>query len=314
MSLTPIKLLRNGPNKTRLLKIKEETADIDMMDYIESRINTNTAARKLMAIEDATEMAKQFLLDGTVLERIGDAIKKEADHTLNFSCRREKGPRKGIKYIQLEKKYPNTQEGHFAMAKVNHNTKTVELYDSMGKQNPEFKKDLRSQYINYTIIPKGLPFQPSGGFVYKTATEFKVKAKARFKTDEALMKSFEISQYDELSQHHFCYIEAFIILMNKTLGTPLGPLDPRDRLPFVKKVVWGLVHKFIPMSKRNTPEWKYFVKNFRYYMTVTDDKNRRLKLQDIVQMSPNGIRRKVMKMNLPDNITNKTTLKEIVSV
>ena len=35
MSLTPIKLLRNGPNKTRLLKIKEETADIDMMDYIE---------------------------------------------------------------------------------------------------------------------------------------------------------------------------------------------------------------------------------------------------------------------------------------
>ncbi len=142
MSLTPIKLLRNGPNKTRLLKIKEETADIDMMDYIESRINTNTAARKLMAIEDATEMAKQFLLDGTVLERIGDAIKKEAEHTLNFSCRREKGPRKGIKYIQLEKKYPNTQEGHFAMAKVNHNTKTVELYDSMGKQNPEFKKDL----------------------------------------------------------------------------------------------------------------------------------------------------------------------------
>ena len=68
------------------------------------------------------------------------------------------------------------------------------------------------------------------------------------------------------------------------------------------------------MSKRNTPEWKYFVKNFKYYMTVTDDKNRRLKLQDIVQMSPNGIRRKVMKMNLPDNITNKTTLKEIVSV
>ncbi len=81
MSLTPIKLLRNGPNKTRLLRIKEETAHIDMMDYNDSRIHTNTAARKLIEIEDATEIAKTFLLAVTVLQLSAAAIQLKSDPT-----------------------------------------------------------------------------------------------------------------------------------------------------------------------------------------------------------------------------------------
>ena len=58
MSLVPIKLIKNISTRNRLLKVKEETPEIDKNDYIESRITTNARARNLMAIEDASEMAK----------------------------------------------------------------------------------------------------------------------------------------------------------------------------------------------------------------------------------------------------------------
>ena len=61
MSLVPIKLLKNGVSKNTLLNLKNESAEIDTDDYIESRIETNPRARKLLAIEDASEMAKLYL-------------------------------------------------------------------------------------------------------------------------------------------------------------------------------------------------------------------------------------------------------------
>ena len=61
MPLVPIKLMRNGLTKNTLLNLKNETNDIDTDDYLESRINTNTRAKKLLAIEDASEMAKLYL-------------------------------------------------------------------------------------------------------------------------------------------------------------------------------------------------------------------------------------------------------------
>ena len=39
--------------------------------------------------------------------------------------------------------------------------------------------------------------------------------------------------------HHFCYIEAFIMMMHDTLGTPIGPRDPRDRTPVYKTNYMG---------------------------------------------------------------------------
>jgi hypothetical protein len=314
MDLVPVKLLKNQGVKKKILKMMKDNPSIDKTDYLESRIETNTVAKKLMAIENASELAKRFLFKGDTFDAIGEAIKLESQQNFDFSCKLNHRRTNGVEYIHLEKHYPDTGEGHFALAKVNHNNKIIELYDSMGSKNPEFKKDLQERFPEYKRFYKGLPLQPSGGIVYNTPTEFNQKAKIRFKTNEMLMKSFEISQYDELSQHHFCYIEAFVMLMHKTLGTPIGPKDPRNRLPFLKKVIWGLVHKFTPMSERKGPEWEYFVTNFKYYMVVTDEKNKRLKLQNIAQVAPNGIRRKVLSIRLPSNITSKTSLKEIVTV
>ena len=250
MDLVPVKLLKNQGVKKKILKMMKDNPSIDKTDYLESRIETNTVAKKLMAIENASELAKRFLFKGDTFDAIGEAIKLESQQNFDFSCKLNHRRTNGVEYIHLEKHYPDTGEGHFALAKVNHNNKIIELYDSMGSKNPEFKKDLQERFPEYKRFYKGLPLQPSGGIVYNTPTEFNQKAKIRFKTNEMLMKSFEISQYDELSQHHFCYIEAFVMLMHKTLGTPIGPKDPRNRLPFLKKVIWGLVHKFTPMSER----------------------------------------------------------------
>lgn len=64
MILVPIKLLKNKTNRNRLLKIKGENDEIDVDDYIESRINTNRRAKNLLAIEDASEIAKYYLQIG----------------------------------------------------------------------------------------------------------------------------------------------------------------------------------------------------------------------------------------------------------
>lgn len=61
MSLIPIKLLKNKVNRNKLLNIKGENAEIDTNDYIESRITTNSKAKNLLAIEDASEIAKYYL-------------------------------------------------------------------------------------------------------------------------------------------------------------------------------------------------------------------------------------------------------------
>ena len=61
MNLTPIKLINNRNVRNTLLRAKGETVEIDTSDYIESKMNTNLAAKYLMAIEDAAEMAKQLI-------------------------------------------------------------------------------------------------------------------------------------------------------------------------------------------------------------------------------------------------------------
>ena len=78
MSLVPIKLLKNKSNRTRLLRLKGETEEIDKNDYIESRINTNAKAKNLLAIEDASEMAKLYLHKKGVFEKIAKDIKAES--------------------------------------------------------------------------------------------------------------------------------------------------------------------------------------------------------------------------------------------
>ena len=76
MDLVPIKLIKNKDIRNHLLRVKGENAEIDTSDYIERKMNTNLAARYLMAIEDASEMAKQLIQRPGVFEQIAKDIKK----------------------------------------------------------------------------------------------------------------------------------------------------------------------------------------------------------------------------------------------
>jgi len=151
MPLVPIKLMRNGLSKNTLLNLKNETNDIDTDDYLESRINTNTRAKKLLAIEDASEMAKLYLQKTGVFEAITRDVKKETGENFTFQCKRTNAmkvkKKTDIEYIMMEIKYNNTT-GHYGMAKVNHRNKTAILYDSMSKNESDFKKPLNKVLTN----------------------------------------------------------------------------------------------------------------------------------------------------------------------
>jgi hypothetical protein len=171
MDLVPIKLIKNKDVRNSLLRTKGETAEIDTSDYIESKMNTSIAARYLMAIEDAAEMAKQLLQRPGIFEQIGKDIKKEAGYDFKFKCRRTSNMtkltknRNGTEYLHIAHTYPSG-DGHYALAKINHTTKNIKLFNSMGAGRAEFKKELRTVYGNaYTISNKQSSFQPTGGFV-----------------------------------------------------------------------------------------------------------------------------------------------------
>ena len=329
MELTPIKLIKNRDVRDRLLRVKGETAEIDTSDYIESKMNTSLAARHLMAIEDAGEVAKQLLQRPGIFEKIGKDIKKEADYEFKFQCRRTSNMTKptktpnGIEYLHIAHTYPSG-DGHYALARVNHNNKEIKLFNSMGANRTEFKNELRTVYGNrYTIRNKQSSFQPTGGFVSTNIENYKQllkNTKINIRNKKVLEKSFEISQYDELSQHHFCYIVACIAMMHDTLRTPLGPKDPRDRLTFIKRVVWALIHKYTPPSNRTSLKWKYFVTNFPYILQITNTNGKRFNLNHIAQvpkfvegLNVERVRKSLAKLELLRGINSSWSLTQIMN-
>jgi hypothetical protein len=324
MDLVPIKLIKNRNVRNTLLRVKGENAEIDTSDYIERKMNTNLAARYLMAIEDASEMAKQLIQRPGVFEQIAKDIKKEADYDFKFKCRRTSNMtkpaknRKGTEYLHISHTY-ESGDGHYALAKVNHNKNEITLFNSMGAGQSEFRNELRTVYGNtYTLKNKNSSFQPTGGFVTTNTKNYKQllnNVSVNIRNKKVLERSFEISQYDELSQHHFCYIEAFIAMMHDTLGTSIGPKDPRDRLEFVKKVVWGLIHKYTPPSNRTSFKWKYFVTNFPYFLRITNTNGRRFRLNHVAQVPKDveKVKRTVMKLKVPTGINSSWSLTQIVN-
>jgi hypothetical protein len=179
MELTPVKLLKNGPAKRTLLKLKgETTSNIDKKDYLESRMNKLTRARDLMAIEDASEMAKLYLHAGGVFEKIIRALLKESGKKVTFRCLKTsnntKLPKKksGLEYIMIEWMPNNgTNFGHYGMARVSHARKTVTVYDSMANSESPFENHFKKVYDGkYKIVTTnkiGRP-QPTGGDVKST--------------------------------------------------------------------------------------------------------------------------------------------------
>ena len=315
MSLIPIKLLKNGTTKNTLLNLKNETSEIDTDDYIESRIMTNSRARKLLAIEDASEMAKLYLHKKGVFEKIAADLKKETGKDFTFHCKKTKTmkvkKKSDIEYVMMEIAYDNTT-GHYGLAKVNHKNKTARLYDSMVKDESDFKAPLEKVLTKrYKVTESKNKLQPTGGFVACSFEEFKDPNYSDGIPKKVLEDAYELSQYDELSQHHFCYVESLLAMMNDMGHGDPGPGDPRDRLTFVKRVIWGLLHKYVPKEKRKSAQWKYFAKNFPYIMETRSPTGKRLKMvHGYIQVPPAVITLK--KLNLRDDIDDTWSLKRIV--
>jgi superfamily I DNA and/or RNA helicase len=90
-----------------------------------------------------------------------------------------------------------------------------------------------------------------------------------------------------------------------------GPGDPRDRLIFIKRVVWGLIHKYIP--KRETVQWKYFETNFRYIVETRSQLGKRLKMvRGYIQVPGNGDNITLKTLYFRDDIDASWTVKKIV--
>ena len=315
MSLIPIKLLKNGTTKNTLLNLKNETSEIDTDDYIESRIMTNSRARKLLSIEDASEMAKLYLHKKGVFEKIAADLKKETGKDFTFHCKKTKTmkvkKKSDIEYVMMEISYDNTT-GHYGLAKVNHKNKTARLYDSMVKADSDFKAPLEKVLTKrYNVTESKNKLQPTGGFVTGSFEEFKDPNYSGGVPKKVLEDAYELSQYDELSQHHFCYVESLLAMMNDMGHGDPGPGDPRDRLTFVKRVIWGLLHKYVPKEKRKSAQWKYFTRNFPYIMETRSPTGKRLKMvRGYVQVPPGVITLK--KLNLRDDIDDTWSLKRII--
>jgi hypothetical protein len=67
-----------------------------------------------------------------------------------------------------------------------------------------------------------------------------------------------------------------------------GPNDPRKRISFIKKFIWGMIHKYTPKSKRRTAKWKYFSKTFPYIMATTSKTGKSLRLWKGVTLLPDN--------------------------
>ena len=313
MELVPIKLLKNEPTKRKLLNIADENPNIDMNDFLESRIRTNKTSRQLMAIEDASEMAKKYLHEKGLFEKIGEDIRRETGKDFTFTCKKNTKPKNSLKYMMMEWKADGADFGHYGMARVEGDK--VVIYDSMTNVGSSFENTFPSNYKVSTKKTLGKP-QPTGGEVMNDLESFANKYKKLLKgfSKKEVEDIFILSQYDELSQHHFCYVESFISMMvDLGLATP-GPKDPRERIVYVKRVMWALIHKYVPKSVRNTTQWKYFVTNFPYVMTSRSANNKLMRMKDgEFQVPPKiGYKLAVKKIPLPDNIDRTWSFRKIM--
>src|SRR6056300_111985 len=315
MNLIPIKLLKNGQTKRTLLNVTGENANIDMNDFLESRIKTDKMSRQLMAIEDASEMAKKYLHRKGLFERIGEDIKRETGKDFTFTCKRNTKAKKPLEYIMMEWKANGADFGHYGLARVERDKGKAVIYDSMTNVGSSFENKFPSKYTVTIKKTLGKP-QQNDVEVMNDVQSFVNKHKQLLKgfSKEDIEQIFLLSQYDELSQHHFCYVESFISMMvDLGLATP-GPKDPRERIVYVKRVMWALIHKYVPKSVRNTTQWKYFVTNFPYVMTSRSANNKLMRMKDgEFQVPPKiGYKLAVKKIPLPDNIDRTWSFKKIM--
>jgi hypothetical protein len=275
MTGTPIKLLPEGDTKHILLKFIDDEPNLSADDFLESAVSEgSTDATSLLAIENATEIAKKYIQRHyrDILKGIRDESAQDAEggdrmfrckNISNFSS-----SHKAVEYIHLEAAVEDGN-GHTIYIRVDNNKRQIWVFDSMGKDcyTSNFETTINSMYPGYRIYDRSLKYQPTGGFTQETPEQMSgalfISGKPAY-----LDRAWEVSQYDELSQHHFCYIEAFIAMAFDAFNMHRkGPKDPRERLRFIKRVVWGFIHKFY-VGRREGPVWEYFIEHFPTYMST----------------------------------------------
>jgi len=328
-NFTPIKLMKSGGDKTVLLKLKGETDAIDRKDFLEKQIGTakNRRARALMAIEDASDIAKWYFQQKGFYEKIARDLRNETGVKFSFLQRSTTRMSKAsmgacdLKFVLVEKNFLDGT-GHYGM--IVSDKRDTRVYDSMGEgwfMGPSSKmfKNVNSKksYIVTPLRDKGgmiITVQPSGGFVSKSTKE---EHFSYWKDEPGKRgKIFQLHQIDELSQHHFCYVESFVAMFKRLGLTKGGPADPRDRLPWIKRVMWAIILKNTPKSKRKGPEWDYFKDNFKYYLKTRKENGRKLDLNHEASMQMPDKKGKfkvtVEELKLDESIDSSWSYKKIM--
>ena len=328
----PVKLLPAGSNRTQLLKdIGEKSVKFDQNDYIEKLAGQKVkegkmthAAIRVLAIENASEIAKGYLHAPGMLERIMKDIIGTRGYISyqikttknNLNIQRKRYPQDHHENFMLVSETFGNGSGHYGLIHLQHQNGKVRVYDSMyGAGGSSFEKVARKWTKTNGAPRAGQPWdipavrsifgckakmtnrsdgkgsnvlsvQPSGGFVANNYNNFLnenyngfgIRIK-RLYGETVAKGAFKLSQFDELSQHHFCYMESIYAMMLAIgLTKNPGPNDPRKRIAFIKKFIWGIIHKYTPRSKRTTPEWKYFAKTFPYIAYTTSKTGKPLRL------------------------------------
>jgi hypothetical protein len=297
----PVKLLTNGQ---AILNFMKEKKAIDTSERTEVLMKKgDKLATQVMTLENASEIARLLLQADGVFEKISEEIIKECqcNTKVNYACtltnKNLTSKRTGIEIIHLGTQLNKAGDGHYVGAIVNHRIKNIYISDSMGKlsgETPVFINYLKRHFNNYNIKNETniTGYQPTGGFYPKTISQLKLRLaqkNIKINDEKYLDQIFEISQYDELAQHHFCYIESFVYMCHRLLGTPMGPTQPRERIVFIKKVIWGLVHKFGLLNKKNVsaPVKTYFERNFPWYLKFTAVSGSNITLRSSIFHIPN---------------------------
>ena len=357
----PVKLLPVGANRTQLMKvIGEKTLKFNSSDYIERTAGNKTGggererARTLLAIENASEIAKKYLHAPGMFEQImKDTIGNRhisyqiKETTNNLNTTRKKYPHDTDQdFILLTHKFGN-RTAHTGLLHIEHQNGKVTVYDSMYGMGSRFltvalkqfgsKMEWSTPRVRSIFGCKAkvrnrsdgttskVQVQPSGGFVNNSYNKFvndptNFGSLIRNKYSEKVARgAFRLSQYDELSQHHFCYMEALYAMMLAIGRTKNpGPNDPRKRISFIKKFIWGIIHKYTPKSERNTAEWKYFSKTFPYIMSTTSKTGKTLRLfQGTMQLPDNdglfGVRTTAMSWKGYDKIDGSWSIEDVLN-
>lgn len=272
-------------------------------DYLTQQANGGDKfAKELLKIEDASEKFKVVMHKKGVIESILKEL--PGPHKLWEGTKGKINTVKPTDAIYMYISLKLSDGGHFASAYAHGNV--VYVFDSMcsscGPHNDYkyfervFKKMKPGHEIK--LVSSNGFYQPSGGFCAKTREDMNNLMLKTLGHNRNVDLVFHLHQFDTMSQHHFCYIEALVFLFHAAFGTPIGPKnDPDERLVFIKKVGWGLLEMF-GKSKMKPGKFSEYMKieNTKFNKGLT------LPMRNMPKFVIKHINLPTKKKNIPDLI------------